>query len=109
MATTVREVLGYLNEIAPPQWAFPNDPIGLQIGDPNQRVERVLVALDPDPRTVANARYRECQLLVTHHPLIFRPLSTVRFDDPVGMAVQALCEANIALVAVHTNWDVAPG
>ncbi|MCX7994017.1 MAG: Nif3-like dinuclear metal center hexameric protein [Fimbriimonadales bacterium] len=109
MAATVREVLGYLNEIAPPQWAFPNDPVGLQIGDSNQSVERVLVALDPDPRTVTNARYRQCQLLVTHHPLIFRPLSTVRFDDPVGMAVQSLCEAKIALIAVHTNWDVAPG
>ncbi|GIV11710.1 MAG: GTP cyclohydrolase 1 type 2 [Fimbriimonadales bacterium] len=109
MAATVREVLGYLNELAPPQWAFPNDPIGLQIGDPHQQIERVLVALDPDPRTVANARYRECQLLVTHHPLIFRPLSQIRFTDPVGMVVHALCEAKIALIAVHTNWDVAPG
>ncbi|MCS7273651.1 MAG: Nif3-like dinuclear metal center hexameric protein [Fimbriimonadales bacterium] len=109
MAATVREILHYLNEIAPPDWAFPNDPIGLQIGDPAQQVERVLVALDPDPRTVANARYRQCQLLITHHPLIYRSISHVRFDDPVGMAIQALCEAKIALIAVHTNWDVAPG
>lgn len=109
MATTVREALEFLNEIAPPQWAFPNDPIGLQIGEPSQTVERILVALDPDPRTVVQAKYRDCQLLVTHHPLIFRPLSKIRFDDPVGMAVQALCEAKIALIAVHTNWDVAPG
>lgn len=109
MTTTVREVLEFLNEMAPPQWAFPNDPIGLQIGDPNQTVERVLVALDPDPHTVVQANYRSCQLLVTHHPLIFRPLSKIRFDDPVGMAVQLLCEAKIALIAVHTNWDVAPG
>lgn len=109
MAITVREVLRYLHEIAPTDWAFPNDPVGLQIGDPSQRVERILVALDPDPRTVTNARYRDCQLLITHHPLIFRPISHVRFDDPVGMAVQALCEAKIALIAVHTNWDVAPG
>ncbi|MCS6923631.1 MAG: Nif3-like dinuclear metal center hexameric protein, partial [Fimbriimonadales bacterium] len=107
--TTVRDVWNYLNEIAPPEWAFPNDPVGLQIGDPEQPVERVLVALDPDPRTVANAQYRQCQLLVTHHPLIFRPLSQIRFNDPVGMAVQALCAAKIALIAVHTNWDVAPG
>ena len=71
MAATVGEILNYLNEIAPPEWAFPNDPIGLQIGEPSQKVERVLVALDPDPRTVVNAQYRQCQLLVTHHPLIF--------------------------------------
>jgi putative NIF3 family GTP cyclohydrolase 1 type 2 len=109
MAATVGEILNYLNEIAPPVWAFPNDPIGLQIGEPSQKVERVLVALDPDPRTVVNAQYRQCQLLVTHHPLIFRPLSKIRFDDPVGMSVQGLCAAKIALIAVHTNWDVAPG
>ncbi|MCS7209156.1 MAG: Nif3-like dinuclear metal center hexameric protein [Fimbriimonadales bacterium] len=108
MAATVGEVLGFLNEIAPPQWALPNDPVGLQIGEPSQTVERVLVALDPDPRTAAQAQYRQCQLLVAHHPLIYRPLSHIRFDDPVGKAVQALCEAKIALIAVHTNWDVAP-
>jgi dinuclear metal center YbgI/SA1388 family protein len=109
MAATVGEILNFLNEIAPPEWAFPNDPIGLQIGEPSQTVERVMVALDPDPRAVANAQYRQCQLLVTHHPLIYRPLSKIRFDDPVGMAVQGLCAAKIALIAVHTNWDVAPG
>jgi putative NIF3 family GTP cyclohydrolase 1 type 2 len=109
MAATVGEILNFLNEIAPPEWAFPNDPIGLQIGEPSQTVERVMVALDPDPRAVANAQYRQCQLLVTHHPLIYRPLSKIRSDDPVGMAVQGLCAAKIALIAVHTNWDVAPG
>ncbi|MFQ3611030.1 MAG: Nif3-like dinuclear metal center hexameric protein, partial [Fimbriimonadales bacterium] len=55
------------------------------------------------------AVYRQCQLLVTHHPLIFHPLRRVAFDDPVGKAVQMLCEAKIAHIAVHTNWDVAPG
>lgn len=109
MAAIVGEILSFLNEIAPPEWAFPNDPVGLQIGEPSQTVERVLVALDPDPRTVVNAQYRQCQLLITHHPLIYRPLSKVRFDDPVGQAVQRLCAERIALIAVHTNWDVAPG
>ncbi|MER3559685.1 MAG: Nif3-like dinuclear metal center hexameric protein [Armatimonadota bacterium] len=109
MPITVREVLGILNRIAPPQWACRDDPVGLQVGDPNQAVERVLVALDPDPKTVTHAHYRHCQLLITHHPLIFRPLRTVRSDDPLGQAVQLLCAHQIAHIAVHTNWDVAPG
>lgn len=109
MPITVHGVLQVVNRIAPPQWAFRDDPIGLQVGDPSQAVERVLVALDPDPKTATQAHYRECQLLITHHPLIYRPLRTVRFDDPVGQAVQILCAHRIAHIAVHTNWDVAPG
>ncbi|MCL6534066.1 MAG: Nif3-like dinuclear metal center hexameric protein [Armatimonadetes bacterium] len=109
MPITVREVLNALNQIAPPQWALRDDPIGLQIGSPDQSVERILVALDPDPRTAVQAHYRGCQLLITHHPLIYRPLRTIRFDDPVGQAVQTLCAHQIAHIAVHTNWDTAPG
>ncbi len=109
MSLTVRQIVSALNRIAPPEWALPNDPIGLQVGSLDQPVERILVALDPDPRTVHQARYRECQLLITHHPLLYHPLRRIAFDDPIGQAVQALCEAKIAHIAVHTNWDTAPG
>lgn len=109
MSLTVRHLFETLNRIAPPEWAFPNDPIGLQVGSLDQSVERILVALDPDPRTVLQARYRQCQLLITHHPLIYHPLRKVLFNDPVGQAVQMLCASEIAHIAVHTNWDVAPG
>ncbi len=109
MAIRVRDVLRVLDEIAPPSLALPGDSIGLQVGSPELEVERLMVALDADPRTVAKAIYRNCQLLITHHPLLYRPLSKVAYDEPVGSAVQQLCSARMAHIAVHTNWDCVPG
>ncbi|MCS7064633.1 MAG: Nif3-like dinuclear metal center hexameric protein [Fimbriimonadales bacterium] len=109
MAIRVQDVLRVLERMAPSAFALPGDPVGLQIGSPELEVERIFVALDADPRTVTKAIYHNCQLLITHHPLIYRPLSRVDFDDPVGSAVQQLCAARMAYIAVHTNWDCAPG
>ncbi len=109
MAIQVRDVLRVIEQMAPPALALPGDPIGLQIGSPELQVERLMVALDADPRTVTKALYHNCQLLVTHHPLLYRPLNRVHYDEPVGSAVQQLCAARMAYIAVHTNWDCAPG
>jgi dinuclear metal center YbgI/SA1388 family protein len=109
MAIQVRDVLRAIEQMAPPALALPGDPIGLQIGSPELEVERLMVALDADPRTVTKALYHNCQLLVTHHPLLYRPLNRVHYDEPVGSAVQQLCAARMAYIAVHTNWDCAPG
>ncbi len=109
MAIRVRDVLNAIEQIAPPALALPGDPTGLQVGSPELEVERLMVALDADPRTVTRAVYHNCQLLITHHPLIYRPLSAVRYDQPVGSALQQLCAARMAHIAVHTNWDCAPG
>ncbi|GBC92261.1 GTP cyclohydrolase 1 type 2 [bacterium HR15] len=109
MAIRVRDVLQVLEQIAPSAFALPGDPIGLQVGSPDLEVERLMVALDADPRTVTKAIYHGCQLLVTHHPLLYRPLNTIRYDEPVGSAVQQLCAVRMGHIAVHTNWDCAPG
>ncbi|MEN3000400.1 MAG: Nif3-like dinuclear metal center hexameric protein [Armatimonadota bacterium] len=109
MAIRVQDVLRVLEQIAPSAFALPGDPVGLQIGSPELEVERIFVALDADPRTVTKAIYHNCQLLITHHPLIYRPLSKIDFDDPVGSAVQQLCAKQMAYIAVHTNWDCASG
>lgn len=107
--TTAGQVAKIVDRIAPPQLALPNDPIGWQLGDPASFVEKVAVALDASPKSVAAAAYHGAQMLVTHHPLIYRPLASVRFDDPVGSAVRTLCEKGISVYSAHTNWDVAEG
>jgi dinuclear metal center YbgI/SA1388 family protein len=109
MAVQVRDILGVLEELAPSAWALPGDPVGLQVGSPDLEVERIFVALDAEPRTVTKASYYQCQLLITHHPLIYRPLSKVDYSEPVGRALQQLCAGRMAHIAVHTNWDCAPG
>lgn len=107
--TCVRDILGFLEEIAPKEYALPGDPVGLQVGSPDLEVQKVAVSLDPDPKRVQLAAYRECQLLIAHHPLIYHPLKSLLYGNPVSDAVRMLCANNVAFIAVHTNWDCAPG
>ena len=107
---TVGEWLAALDGIYPSAWAEEWDSVGLQVGDRTWPADRVLVALDPTADLVAEARERGCGLLVTHHPLVFRPLASLDLSDPVaGTAVEA-ATARVAVAAAHTNADVAsPG
>jgi dinuclear metal center YbgI/SA1388 family protein len=107
--TYVREILRYIEEIAPEAYALPGDPVGLQVGAPEMEVRKVAVALDADPKSVQIAVYRECELLIAHHPLIYHPLKSIKFGEPVSDAVRLLCSHQVAFIAVHTNWDCAPG
>lgn len=87
--------------------AAPWDNPGLQIGDPGRPARRALVALDPTPETVAQALAARADGLITHHPLIFAPLKSVRADRHPEATVAALLRGGLALLAMHTNLDVA--
>ena len=105
----VKELLAWLDDYAPFRFAESWDNCGLQVGDPEAGVERVLVALDPGSATIGEAERLGCQCLVTHHPLIFRPLQSVRLDRfPEKLVARALT-SGIHLIAAHTNLDVARG
>jgi dinuclear metal center YbgI/SA1388 family protein len=109
-APTVGDWLRALDEMFPPAWAEEWDSVGLQVGDRRWPAERVLVALDPASEVVAEARERRCGLLVTHHPLVLRPLERLDLADHVARVAMEAAGARISVVAVHTNADVArPG
>ena len=76
---------------------------------PAQPVEAILVALEASPAVVAEAARRGAQLLLTHHPLLYRPLEDVREDRPGGRLLADLLRARLAMVSCHTNLDIAPG
>ena len=106
----VGDWIAILDAWYPPASAEEWDNVGLQVGDRAWGAGRVLVALDPTPEVLAEARSRHCGLLVTHHPLLFRPISRIDAGDRIGRAVTAAITDRIAVVAVHTNADVAdPG
>ena len=73
------------------------------------RSTAILVALEATPAVVAEAGHRGAQLLLTHHPLLYRPLAEVREDHPGGRLLAALIRARLAMVSCHTNLDIAPG
>ncbi|HWL22968.1 MAG TPA: Nif3-like dinuclear metal center hexameric protein [Ureibacillus sp.] len=86
-----------------------NDPIGLAIGTLNKSISKVLVTLDVNEAVAEEAIANECQLIIAHHPPIFRKLSNLRTDTPAGKLYEKLIKNDIAVYAAHTNLDVAEG
>lgn len=105
----IADILGIINKIAPVVLAEEWDNPGLQIGDPAAEVTRIMVALDPAPCVVDSAIDSRCQLLVTHHPLIFRPLKSVSTATPQGAVIQKAIRNGLSIASLHTNYDIASG
>jgi dinuclear metal center YbgI/SA1388 family protein len=106
----VGEVVGLLEQRYPPAWAEDWDRVGLVLGEPEAEVERVLLAVDCDPSTAAQAAEVGAQMIFTHHPLLLRGVSSVAPTTYKGGIVHRLIRGGIALFTAHTNGDVAnPG
>ena len=106
---SVRAVTSALEAWAPPGSQLSFDNVGLQVGDPGREVAAVLVALDLTPAVVDEAEALGAGLVVTHHPLIFKPLKRLVATDFVGGLALKLAERGLAYYAIHTNLDAAPG
>jgi dinuclear metal center YbgI/SA1388 family protein len=104
----VGDIQRFLEDWAPPWAAEERDNVGLHLGDPAQRATHVLVALDVTPEVVREAIRKKAQLIVSHHPLLFRPPRSLRTDHVLGAMVHALARSGIAVLSAHTNLDFAP-
>jgi len=78
------------------------------LGDPEAHVRSVLIALDATPAVIARLRRRPSDLLVTHHPVVFTPLKSVRPAPSPSAAAFALLRMGVAVISAHTNADAAP-
>ena len=85
------------------------DPVGLHIGQLNRPVEKVLVTLDVNEEVIDEAIRKGANLIIAHHPPIFRPLKSILTDTPQGRMIEKCIKNDIAVYAAHTNLDVAPG
>lgn len=83
------------------------DRVGLQVGDPDDDVEAVLVCLDATEATLAEAVERGAQLLLAHHPLLLRPLERLTPASAPGRLALLAARTRVAVLAAHTNLDVA--
>lgn len=106
---TVETILEYLWTLAPETYKEDFDNVGFLAGRQAAPVRRVLVALDPTEAVIDEAERRDCQLVVTHHPLIFHAPKHVTDGDPNTRALLSCLERGIAVISMHTNLDCAPG
>jgi dinuclear metal center YbgI/SA1388 family protein len=104
---TLAELIDVLDGWYPPASAEAWDAVGLSCGDPAAEVERVLLAVDCVPVTVAEAVGWGAGMLLTHHPLLLSGVHAVRADQPKGAMVHRMIRAGVAHFAAHTNADVA--
>lgn len=105
--TTLREVCQFLDEFAPPHLAEEWDNVGLLVGDPTQAVERIMTCLTITPASAAEAVRERADLIVTHHPLPFKPLPRITADQTPGRLLLQLIRAGIAIHSPHTAFDSA--
>ena len=102
--TELKEIYNYLKELAPLELAEDWDNPGLLV-DCGRPVGRVLTCLDITGPVVREAREKGCDLVVSHHPVIFRPLKALQ----EGQVPCLLLKAGISAICMHTNLDAAPG
>ena len=98
-----------MQTIAPKELAFDYDNPGLIVGMEGQEINRVLVALDCTVAVADEAKRLGCDLVLTHHPLLFSPVKKILPDDPVTAPVFRLIKNGVGMFAAHTNLDSAEG
>lgn len=104
---TVADLCKFLEAFAPAELAAEWDNVGLLVGDRAQKAERVMTCLTITPRTAGEAIREQADLIVTHHPLPFRPVKRLTADEPSGRMLLDLIRAGIAIHSPHTAFDSA--
>ena len=107
--TTVADILKFVETLAPRAMKMEWDNVGLLCGSKNTEVTKVLVALDPFEGVCHEAAETGAQLIVTHHPLIFRPQKAVTDETSIGRSIMFLCRNGISAINAHTNLDQVSG
>lgn len=101
----ISDVAGYLHRWAPVSLAESYDNVGLLVGNPSSSVSKILVSLDCTETVVEEAIRQGCNLIVSHHPIIFGGLKQLTGQNNISRTVEMAIKNDIGLIAVHTNLD----
>ncbi|OZM57726.1 Nif3-like dinuclear metal center hexameric protein [Lottiidibacillus patelloidae] len=102
-------IIQAFERFSPKHLAEEGDPIGLQIGTLNKEIHKVMVTLDMVEDVIDEAVEKEVDLIIAHHPLIYRPLKKVTPANAQGRMVEKCIKNDIAVYAAHTNLDITNG
>jgi len=106
---TNSDIFQLIEEWAPTHLAYEWDNVGLQIGTYNNPVTKVMITLDVLESVVDEAIANDVNLIIAHHPLLFKSIKQVNMDTPQGRVMQKLIKHDITVYAAHTNLDIANG
>lgn len=111
MSTTLKckDIASVIERLAPKSLAYDWDNVGLLCGDEEQSVKKILLTLDLDMGVVNEAVELGAQMIVSHHPIMFKPVNKITEQTPTGRLLRALIKNNISFYAAHTNLDIAKG
>lgn len=102
-----KEIMNVIKQLYPEQLALEWDNVGLLVGDPEQDVNHIFVALDVTDETLVQAVVCGADMIITHHPMIFSPMKKIVATDFIGRRVMTMIKNGISYYAMHTNFDVA--
>ncbi|WP_339736215.1 Nif3-like dinuclear metal center hexameric protein [uncultured Gimesia sp.] len=105
--SNIAEIQDYLVNLAPPDLAESWDNVGLLTGDPAQNVNQILTCLTLTPDVAAEAIAAGVDLIISHHPILFRPVQRITSTSVEGKMLLDLIQAKIAVYSPHTSYDSA--
>lgn len=103
----LQDAVTFLRELAPPELAEDWDNVGLLIGDPADEIRSVQTCLTLTPNVANEAIARGTQLIITHHPVLFRPVQRLTAETSEGRMLLSLIRAGISVYSPHTSYDSA--
>lgn len=107
MSVKCIDIINIMEDYAKSSLAEKWDNVGLMVGDENQNISKILVALDVNDDVIQEAIDKKCDMIITHHPFIFKGIKNVKASDVTGARIIKLIKNNISVYSSHTNLDIA--
>ncbi len=101
----IKDIIKIIEDIAPIHLKEDFDNIGLLIGNEEERINKILLALDITDEVIEEAIYENCNLIITHHPIIFKSIKNINSNSDLGKKIIKLIKNDISVYTAHTNLD----
>jgi len=105
----IKDIIRIMEKLAPPERAESWDNVGLLVGSSTAPVRRIMVTLDVTAEGIRDAERKQTDLIISHHPVLFRPVSAINDSTAEGSLLLQLLYSGIAVYSAHTNFDKAAG
>ncbi len=109
MAEKVKDIINIMEELAPKKAAMSWDSVGLQVGSQEDEVKKIIVCLDITEKVMEEAIEKNVDLIISHHPFLFKPVKNILKEDSKGRIIYQAIKNNISIYCAHTNIDVVTG